>query len=1663
MARVKAQSEGGGAHSRDTGSGARQARPIRFLVPFSIFLGAGLALGLVATTGAQEDAARPRARTAFQAARECNNRRDYEKAALFLIQVQGNEGQLEAAEQRDLAELVRQNKTALQERRDGAARLLQAEEALTQGRVQEANALAKVLTVNQYLAEADKQRVSQLNERLRTAAAGTPGGNPATREDARTLTAAARAALARGDLDRAEQFAHQAEKVATGLPAWMQPWNDNPSRVLRDIQGARSKLAARDNVRPALTPDKQRPDAGTGNAPAVAAAQKPTDPINRETQYRPGQDATPRQENNTAAGQLVKNGYEALRQNDVAAAQRFAEQAQALHPNLQWWEDSPEKLMAEIRRRGTPAAQVAERPPARDVLPAVATTTAGQPPPREQADNTPSDPRALVRDARRLFKEGRLDEADRLSLLAAAVPNTRWGLFEDSPEKLRVDIQKGRARKDKDESAKLLVQAREAFKKGDYQAARTMAYQVKRLHGPYSIWEMGDRPDRLLTEVHNAELAGGRSSKVHDPVARNHSGAAGAPNPQDQGLASMVSVQAKQRAQALLAEAKGLSQQGLLVEARQKAIEAQRFAAEAARGGVFFERNEENPDQAVGHLGALCEARIQAMLRDAEGVVNAAPRDAAAYQWAMMSLGQARQLAVSFSLDTNAIDQKAAWAQVASGQAPAPPGLPAPGGVPAPVLPTPQVTQTGGPQAAAPLTSPRGEGMEILEKARLELKNGQLNLARKLAEQVFIGPYGLQAEARGFLNSLDLEEEAQRRNASNRKFDDAYEAFVQKDYNLARTILASVDEGMLTANRQSRLREVSGTPEMQPGRVMPSGGAVQTASVPGKASVTDLGPLAANRPAPDAPGAGPGDIGFADHIKAMEEVLFDKLRRDGLDEQKRAMASANAKVGDYDTAIDILRTYVERVAGATLPPERITLLRKSAENRMQEYRKLKAQKEWEEKQYAAGHEMGGKDREKKRVLDQQKRDTEIEGLMKQFNGLTREGKYDEAVILAYKMKEIDSDNVAADAAIQLGKIRREVHKNKEKSEQNDEFRLRAWDDAERLGPYVDGINTPLDFNKNITQKNQARLGYGKGIQFDNRNAKERYIEQKLVSQHVTLNVKDMPLKNVIEYLHDMSGVNVVADKSALDDAAINLEQPLTLKVEDMSLKSALNILLKQVRLTYVIRDEALQITTENEARGKLKMVTYPVADLVVPVENHSLPVVADFNEVAKRHTSPSFGNNYGGPVPFTPPNAMPGAAPVSAPGSGTGWAGNNSAAGAGPSKPPPGSTIEDLLIRMITNTVEPSSWTDMGGKGTIQYFPLGLALVINQTQDIQEQIQDLLAALRRLQDLEVAIEMRLVSVSEAFFERMGVDFDINITNNSARYEPQLVTQQFQPPGFINAFRPSNFFSGITPAGTFTPDLGVPLKNSSFDFSLPPFGGYPGTLGADGGLTLGLAFLSDIQVFMLLEAAQGDRRVNVMQAPKITVFNGQNAFIQVTDAQFFLTQINVVPFGSQLIFNPQNSPIFFGVTMNVTPVVSADRRFVRLNLQPQLSNLFSATVPLVPIQIPVNDLFNDTIVSAQPRIFQTFFQQPAVSQVTLNTTVVIPDGGTVLLGGLKSLSEGRNEFGPPVLSKIPYLSRLFKNVGYGRETQSLMILVTARIIINEEEEQVFLGTLPPIPR
>src|SRR5205085_5763677 len=99
-----------------------------------------------------------------------------------------------------------------------------------------------------------------------------------------------------------------------------------------------------------------------------------------------------------------------------------------------------------------------------------------------------------------------------------------------------------------------------------------------------------------------------------------------------------------------------------------------------------------------------------------------------------------------------------------------------------------------------------------------------------------------------------------------------------------------------------------------------------------------------------------------------------------------------------------------------------------------------------------------------------------------------------------------------------------------------------------------------------------------------------------------------------------------------------------------------------------------------------------------------------------------------------------------------------------------------------------------------------------------------------------------------------------------------------------------------------------------------------------------AILSDIEAYFLVSAAQGDRRSNVLQAPKVTLFNGQQAFVSDTSQTPFV--ISVIPVVGD--FAAAQQPVIVvlseGTFLTVQAVISNDRRFVRLTVVPFFSQI-----------------------------------------------------------------------------------------------------------------------------
>jgi hypothetical protein len=90
---------------------------------------------------------------------------------------------------------------------------------------------------------------------------------------------------------------------------------------------------------------------------------------------------------------------------------------------------------------------------------------------------------------------------------------------------------------------------------------------------------------------------------------------------------------------------------------------------------------------------------------------------------------------------------------------------------------------------------------------------------------------------------------------------------------------------------------------------------------------------------------------------------------------------------------------------------------------------------------------------------------------------------------------------------------------------------------------------------------------------------------------------------------------------------------------------------------------------------------------------------------------------------------------------------------------------------------------------------------------------------------------------------------------------------------------------------------------------------------------------------------------------------------------------------------------------------------------------------------------------------SFYAGPYATSLRAQTSVTVPDRGEALVAGYRRLSEGRNEFGAPVLGKTPYLNRGFKNVGSGRSISRTTLSARVRVIILAEEEERQTGLRP----
>jgi general secretion pathway protein D len=775
-------------------------------------------------------------------------------------------------------------------------------------------------------------------------------------------------------------------------------------------------------------------------------------------------------------------------------------------------------------------------------------------------------------------------------------------------------------------------------------------------------------------------------------------------------------------------------------------------------------------------------------------------------------------------------------------------------------------------------------------------------------------------------------------------------------------------------------------------------------------------------------------------------------------------------------------------------------------------------------------------------------DQRIALLIEEYNTLVDERRFAEAEAIAKKAGQLAPDNAVVRQLLAQSRTIRRLDAQKSIDGERQAGFLDVAEDVEASGaPFAGPIKFPETKDwQDLTKSRSQRLAEGRS----RATAAELVIHKKLEAP-VKPSYREQPLAVVIDSLAKQAGVSIHIDLVGLDQEAVRSDIPVTLSLDQpISLKSALKLLLEPLHLGFTVKDEVLKVTSPRLVKGEVYAVTYPVADLVMPIPNFSSDGLGITSALRDGYAQVAMRNNLS--VQVGPPPAGVGGPRAGDNASldsgalaqiGFGGGGGPPVTGSAPSIPfgPPatGGNIRDFqsLIDLITTTVQPTTWSDVGGNGTVKWFDTSLSLVVSQTQEVHEEIENLLAQLRRLQDLQVTIEVRFITLADTFFERIGVDFDFNIQTgvNSPLNMTAIPTQsngsvspfasginavpggRSQTIGLDNSGNPGVALYNSGGVGTTTTGAGglgggglggagtgvgtntglggtgattqngrsffsIPFRQNSFgSATVPSLPGLPDP--TTSAANFGFAILSDIEAYFLIQAAQGNTRSNVMQAPKVTLFNGQTAYVSDTRQRPFVTAVIPVVGDFSAAQQPVITVLNEGTAVNVQAVVSNDRRFVRLTLVPFFSQIgkveqfqfegsrstkskTSDEKSGADVKVPGADglvgLTNGTAATGELELQSngTTIQLPEFLFTTVTTTVSVPDGGTVLLGGIKRLREGRNEFGVPILSKIPYINRLFKNVGLGRTTDSLMLMVTPRIIIQEEEEEKLLGSTRP---
>jgi type IV pilus assembly protein PilQ len=319
----------------------------------------------------------------------------------------------------------------------------------------------------------------------------------------------------------------------------------------------------------------------------------------------------------------------------------------------------------------------------------------------------------------------------------------------------------------------------------------------------------------------------------------------------------------------------------------------------------------------------------------------------------------------------------------------------------------------------------------------------------------------------------------------------------------------------------------------------------------------------------------------------------------------------------------------------------------------------------------------------------------------------------------------------------------------------------------------------------------------------------------------------------------------------------------------------------------------------------------------------------------------------------------------------------------------------------------------LSSRGSVSFDRRTNTLLLNDTPEKVNEIKNLIAILDRAVD-QVLIEARIVIASDSFRRELGARFGI-----SGGYEDRHGNIFTSAATAAGTDRMANLALGNRLAGRGTgfpigapgaPGAGVlvPSLNDRLNVNLP----IANPAGSVALAILGQDYMLDLE----LSALQVEGRGEIVSNPRVITANQQEASIKQGQEVGFVT-VSPQQGGAIPIPNVEFKDV--SLELIVTPTITRDGRvFLAMSVKKDEISGF------------VNTSIGDV---------------PQVDTRQINTSVLVDDGQTVVLGGVYEFRT-RDDFNKvPFLADLPAVGNLFKNRRRFNEKAELLIFVTPRVI------------------